>query len=357
MPTNHVSMRNLVEALFQPAPSSHPDGSMGAELELIPVRSKSRKRVGIETRDDGPGTADIVRDAARRNGWRETVDTSGAPSWVTLAGSRVCYEPGGQIEISSQVFRTATLLEHFLRDTVGDLRDSASQAGISLLSDGVDPYNPIDTVPLQLHGPRYDAMAGYFDSIGSSGTRMMRQTASLQITVELGEHVMDRWALLNALAPYLVAAYANSSNYAGETTGYASYRAHLWQTLDLTRTGLPFDAVDPVGAYTRFASAAGRILDDDSAHITTLFPEIRPRGYFEIRSMDSMEPDRAGEALQFVSGLIHNADLATEAMRVIGPPDHLLLARAAALGRADAIIDDRLKILERLVANSGLAAR
>lgn len=329
---------------------------MGAELELIPVRDRSRKRVGIETRDDGPGTADMVRDAARRNGWREAVDANGAPSWITLAGGRICYEPGGQIEISSPVFRTAALLEHFLRDTVGGLRDSASQAGISLLSAGVDPYNSIDIVPLELHAPRYDAMASYFDSIGSSGARMMRQTASLQVSVELGAHVMDRWALLNALAPYLVAAYANSSNYAGATTGYASYRARLWQTLDVTRTGLAFDAVDPVGAYTRFASDAGRILDDDSAHITTLFPEIRPRGYFEIRSMDSMEPDRAGDALRFVSSLIHDTDIATEAMRVIGPPDRRLLARAAALGRSDAIIDDRLKTLEQLVANSGIAA-
>lgn len=348
-------MRNLVEALFQPGTPGHPDGSMGAELELIPLRDRSRKRVGIEGSDEGPGTADIIRDAARRTGWREAVDASGAPSWLTSNGGRICYEPGGQIEISSPIFQTAAPLARFLRDTVCALRDSASQAEISLLSTGVDPYNTLDAVPLQLHASRYDAMARYFDSIGSSGTRMMRQTASLQVSVELGPHAMQRWTLLNALAPYLVAAYANSHNYAGEETGYASYRARLWQTLDRTRTGLAFDSADPVGSYARFASAAGRILDDDSAHLTTLFPEIRPRGYFEIRSMDSMEPDRASEALGFISSLIHDTDVAAEVMRVIGPPDPALLDRAAALGRSDPMISNRLRILERLVVDSGVA--
>ena len=327
---------------------------MGAELELIPIRNGSHKRVGIATLDHGPGTADIIRDAAHGRDWREETDAYGAPSWAIPGGGHISYEPGGQIEIASPVFPSATPLDNFLRTTVAALRESAGQAGISLLATGVEPYNPLEEVPLELHAPRYDAMTSYFDSIGSSGARMMRQTASLQVSVELGEHVMNRWTLLNALAPYLLAAYANSPIYAGKPTGYASYRARLWQTLDRTRTGLAFNSSDPIGAYANFASAAGRILDDDSAHISTLFPEIRPRGYFELRPMDSMEPDRVGEALEFVSALIHDPDVASEAMSVIGDPDPVLLERAATLGRSDTMIDERLKILERLVADSSV---
>ncbi|HEY5087068.1 MAG TPA: glutamate-cysteine ligase family protein [Gemmatimonadaceae bacterium] len=342
-------MRRLVEPLFQTStPAAHPDGSMGAELELIPIRDASLKRVGIAESRDGSGSADVVRDAATAHSWRETVDSYGAPSWITPEGGRICYEPGGQIEISSPVFQSRGRLEHFLHDIVVALREFGGRAGITLLTTGVDPYNTLEQVPLELHALRYDAMTRYFDSIGPSGARMMRQTASLQVSVELGAHAMDRWALLNALAPYLIAAYANSPKYAGHTTGYASYRARLWQTLDPTRTGLPFDSLDPVGRYARFASGAGRIVDDDSAHLTTLFPEVRPRRYFEIRSMDSMEPGRVGEALRFVSGLIHDADVAREAMRVMRPPDATLLARAAKLGRSDRLIEERLNALERL---------
>ncbi len=349
------SLRDLVESLFRPNGSGLPDGSMGAELELIPVRVGSWKRVGIKNGNAGPGSADVARDAARGRGWREDTDANGTPSWTTPDGGRISYEPGGQIEISSPVFQSAARLARFLRETVSALRDSAGDAQISLLALGVDPYNALEDVPFELHAPRYEAMAGYFDLIGTAGARMMRQTASLQVNVELGANVIKRWTLLNALAPYLVAAFANSSTYLGRPTGYASYRARLWQTLDRSRTGLPFSAIDPIGRYAHFASSAGRILDNDKAHLTTLFPEIRPRGYFEIRSMDSMEPDRVAEALRFASCIIHDADIAAEATRVLGAPDPTLLERAAELGRADTIIGKRLAVLEHMVTQSAVA--
>lgn len=349
-------MRRLVEPLFRPSDPSHSDRAMGAELELIPVREDSHRRVGIAADDEGRGTADIARDAAVRGGWIEQTDAYGSPSWALPGGGRITYEPGGQIEISSPVFESVAALGDFMRAAVVALRESASAAGVSLLAVGVDPYNPIEGAPLLLHAPRYDAMARHFDSIGPWGARMMRQTASLQISLELGARPLDRWALLNALAPYLVAAFANSTVYAGSDTRHASYRAHLWQMLDPTRTGMPFDAADPIAAYCGFASTATRILSDDEAHLTTLFPEVRPRGYFEIRSIDSIEPDHAADVLRFISALVHDPDVAAEAARVAGAPDPRLLERAATSGRSDPIINRRLTVLETLAGSSSANA-
>lgn len=348
---HEASLRPLVEALFS-KPDARPDGAIGAELELIPVRQTSHSRVGIAATDVGPGTAEIARDTARILDWVENVDAYGAPSWNMPDGGRLCYEPGGQLEIISPVFQSPGPLADFLRATLLALRASSNSAGVSLLTLGADPYNTIDSVALELHAPRYDRMTRYFESIGSSGIRMMRQTASMHVSVELGPRVMDRWRLLNALAPYLIAAFANSGTYAGQPTGYASYRAHLWQTLDSTRTGMPYDGTDPVGAYTRFASHAGRILDDDRAHLTTLFPEVRPRGYFEIRSLDAMEPGRIDEALHFIWTIVHDHRIASAVSNIIGAPDASLLARAARLGRSDPKIYARLKVLQRLVNDS-----
>lgn len=351
------TLATLVAELFQPALPSRPDGSMGAELELIPVRNDSRRRVGIAASGAGPGTAEVARDAARARGWVETVDTYGAPRWNMPGGGRLCYEPGGQFEIISPVLESSAGVGGFLRDTLSALRSSATAAGISLLAVGVDPWNDIDSVPLELHAPRYDAMAGYFNALGPSGARMMRQTASFHVNVELGPKVMERWTLLNSLAPYLVAAFANSTMHAGAATGFASYRSQIWRTLDPTRTGLAFGPADPVGAYTRFAKAAGRILEGDEAHLTTLFPEIRPRGYFEIRSLDSMEPDRFEQALEFISAIIQDGDVAAEAARITGAPDAGLLSPAARYGRAHPQITRRLEALERLAGESPSAAR
>ena len=348
-------MRQLVEALFRPHAASYPDGFMGAELEMIPVRAGSHARVPIHAAEDGLGTADIIREAGRALGWREKLDAYGAPSWVIADGGRITYEPGGQVEISSPVTSSPARLARFLGDTVAVLRASAEHAGIILLTTGIDPYNTLEHTPLELHAPRYDAMTRYFDAIGGSGARMMRQTAALQVSVELGAHPQNRWMLLNSLAPYLLAACANSSAYAGSATGYASYRARLWQTLDPTRTGLPFDRSDPVGAYSQFAAHAGRIMRDNAQHMTTLFPEIRPRGYFEIRSMDAAEPETVARVLQLISALVHDADLAAAAQRVVGQPDPLLLERAAKYGRADPVISQRLDVLERLAQQSHAA--
>jgi glutamate--cysteine ligase len=354
-----TSLRTLVEGLFRPPATLRNPGSIGAELELIPVHAATRRRALPVTGERGTGVVEVVRAAASAPGWVEATDAYGAPSWriAEPAGTgHISFEPGGQIEISSPVFDDAASLVAFLRQTVGALRDAAEAHGIELLTVGVDPYNPIDDVPLVLHAPRYDRMTAHFERIGPSGVRMMRQTASLQLNVELGARPLDRWRLFNALAPYLVAAFATSSEYAGAETRYASYRAHLWQTLDASRTGLPYDADDPVGAYHRFAVGAGRILGDDAAHLTTLFPEVRPRGYFELRSLDAMPLDAAERAIRMVHALVTDDALARAALDTVGEPDAALLGVAARDGLRDATIRARVEALLALTAPDADAA-
>jgi glutamate--cysteine ligase len=224
---------------------------------------------------------------------------------------------------------------------VDALRTAGDAHGIDLLACGVDPFNRIQDVPLVLHAPRYERMTAYFERVGPAGVQMMRQTASLQLNVELGPEPLERWRLLNALAPYLTAAFANSRSYAGKDTGCASYRAHLWQVLDPSRTGLAYDAEDPVGAYARFAERAGRILDDDAAHLTTLFPEVRPRGYFEIRSLDAMELDDVERAIALVHALLERPGASIAALAITGEPDPSLLPMAAREGCENAVLASR----------------
>ena len=181
----------------------------------------------------------VLRRVARHARWVETAVDGDPPSWSTPDGGRVSFEPGGQIELSSARSETASGLIRDLRCT-SELPDSAfQQEGMSLEAVGVDPYNDISDVSLQLHRARYERMARYFDSIGKSGARMMRQTASLQINVESGPEPYERWTILNALAPYVTAIFASSGVYGGERTGHRSYRAHLWRTLDTSPRGCP----------------------------------------------------------------------------------------------------------------------
>lgn len=339
-------MRERVARLFAGRGAAS-DTAIGAELELIPVRADSKQRVAILPGPAGPGTAEMIRPTVTELGWIEANSAYGAPEWRRMTG-RISYEPGGQIEISSPVCSTPDDLMHFLSNTVTALRSAAREHGVELLAVGIDPYNEVASVPLQLHAPRYELMTRHFERIGPAGIRMMRQTASLQVNLEVGPRPFERWRLLNALAPYLTAAFANSRTYALRDTGHASHRAVLWRTLDPSRTGIPYDASDPVGAYTRFAEQASRILEDDASHLSTLFPEVRPRGYFELRSLDAVELDRARDAVDLVSTLVYDRDATMAAIEVLGDPDPTLLQRAAVDGRADPAIAATITELETI---------
>lgn len=197
---------------------------------------------------------------------------------------------------------------------------------------------------------------------------MMRQTAALQINVERGNDPKERWRLLNSLAPIITALFASSRRYAGKTTGWASYRAQLWRTLDPSRTGIIYDESGHVERYLAFAldavamrSANGGIVyrtfrewmvdpavnrDDWLFHLSTLFPEVRPKDFFELRSADTIEPDALAAPVLFVTGLVYDEESSHRAIELTGAPSEKLLERAGRLGLADPEIR---RIASRLV--------
>lgn len=335
--------------------------TIGAELELIPFDAETRRLVPVAPAD-GKGSLPVMRAIARHAGWTEVPADGDPPSWSLPNGGRISFEPGGQIELSSEVAPTASGLIRDLQCNAQRLSSSFERQGISLESVGVDPYNDIADVALQLHRSRYERMTRYFDSIGPSGARMMRQTASLQINVETGPHPYERWKLLNALAPYVTAIFANSPAYAGNPSGHRSYRAQLWRTLDTTRTGLPVDTEDPAGTYLRFALGAGAMMygggapyptfagwmgtgapamEDWELHLTTLFPEVRPRRYFELRSADTIPPEYLAAPIAFIAGLVYDEGTSVAAAGILDLPEIGLLETAGRAGLGDSTIREK----------------
>jgi len=354
------------QRLFAPTRSANPR-AVGLELELIPVHRLTRARA-LAAGDKTASTADALSRLGKRERWDEESNGEDPPAWITRDGARISFEPGGQIEISTAPQGIASDAIESAQSIVRALRGAMSNAGIDLLSRGVDPFNAIDAVPLQLHRERYTGMTRYFDSIGPSGVQMMRQTAALQINLERGENPSSRWRLLNALTPIVVALFANSRQYAGKRTEWASYRSHLWRTLDPSRTGIVYDESANVARYTAFALDAiamrsGRdgtgyrafrqwmtepsvTREDWLFHLSTLFPEVRAKEFFELRSADTIEPDSLAAPVVFVTGLVYDDESANRALELIGAPSEKLLERAGRLGLADPEIR---RIASRLV--------
>jgi glutamate--cysteine ligase len=344
---------------------------VGLELELLPILQSTR-RPALTGHDQTPSTSAILGRLAAREGWAEQPAGDDPSAWQLPDGARLSFEPGGQLEISSSPHVTASSAVESTRALIEILRDAMTDGGIDLVAAGVDPYNDIGVVPLQLHRERYVGMTHYFESIGPSGVRMMRQTAALQINVERGADPLSRWLLLNAISPAVVALFSNSPVYAGKRTNHTSYRAHLWRTLDQSRTGIPYDEIDPIAAYLKFALDAFAMrsgnrtrpyttfrewmrgadvsMDDWYFHLSTLFPEVRPKKYFELRSADTIEPEFLAAPVVFVTAIVYDRESAQRAFEIVGTPNPDLLQ----LGGIKGVTHPALHRMARALADIAL---
>jgi glutamate--cysteine ligase len=128
--------------------------------------------------------------------------------------------------------------------------------------------------------------------------------------------------------------------------------------VDPSRTGIVYDATKPVEAYLEFALSAPAILlpavegeyrsfgewlrlapptlEEWQDHLSTLFPEVRPRGHLELRSPDAISPKWYAAPAALVAGILYDPQTLRAADDLLGSPDPDLPGRAGARGLHDA---------------------
>ncbi|MBF6350505.1 ergothioneine biosynthesis glutamate--cysteine ligase EgtA [Nocardia flavorosea] len=322
-----------------------------------------------------------------------------SPAEPLSGGSRVTVEPGGQIELSSVPVPDPAELCARLGTDYRRLRELLDSRSIRMVSAAADPAR---APRCQLRLPRYQAMEDYFGRIGPFGRLMMSNTAAAQISVDIGAdrtELTARWTALHALGPALIAAFACSPVLRGAPSGeWASQRMRTWLHLDPARACPPVaDWSDPITGYARWALDAPLLcvrrcdagparpgvawrapegatfadwlsgglddelgrrpnLDDLRYHLTTLFPPVRPAGYFEIRYLDA----QPGEDWKVPIAVLH---------ALLSTPAAVADATAAAAGTTDrwldaarhGLADPQLRaaavaLLEVAIAHSGAPA-
>lgn len=321
-----------------------------------------------------PAIGPFLRRHAATRRWTPTVSPAGAPGFLIPGGGGISFEPGGQLELSTRPHDSIDALLAEVESVLVPLAREAEDAGIRLLARGMDPVTPVDETRLQLCGDRYRRMTEHYDRSGPAGRRMMRQTAAIHLNLDLGTRPLERWAVANALAPVLVAAFANSSRAEGRPAGHRSVRAAQWRQLDPTRTGVVDGEGSPEDAYLRFALGAEAFLlgpDGEPArpfrdwldrgagpeawrrHLTTLFPEVRPRGYLELRSVDALPLRWYGVPLALAVGILYDDRALLDARDALPPADPRILERAGRKGLADPEVARRTALAFEL-ADDGL---
>src|SRR5437763_667784 len=201
--------RYVEESVFQPPETSHPDHArVGIELEWITVALA-----------DGAVLPDTLRAAV--------------PDPLP-GGSRLTFEPGGQLELSGPPFPGVVTACSAMAADVAATRDAVSTHGVRLIGVGLDPRGARRRV---IDAPRYRAMERYFDTGWPAGRTMMRNTASVQVNLDLGDGDMStRWHRAHAVGPVLAAAFANSPMVDGRPSGWRSTRLAVWAAIDPGRT-------------------------------------------------------------------------------------------------------------------------
>ncbi|MDQ6830673.1 MAG: glutamate-cysteine ligase family protein [Gemmatimonadota bacterium] len=329
---------------------------IGAEVELIAVLSESGSVCPLEAPGGGVATLPFLRRWGSSHAWAEMRSSKGVPSFCLPDGGRVTFEPGGQIEYGAPPSASLSVLVRQLHDVVRPLRTAARDVGIELLSLGIDPHNTLAHAALQVGGERYESMAAYFATIGDAGARMMRQSASIQVCLDTPHGLEETWRTLNAAAPIVVAMFANSPRYGGEITPHQSVRAEAWRALDASRTGLAICDAPGSDGYLDFALAARSIfhaghppfgellaagdvsIAEWDTHVSTLFPEVRPRGYLEVRSADAIDPDDYAAPLALLAGIAYHGPSLRIASDLLGEPSEQRLRTASRAGLRDATL-------------------
>jgi len=271
---------------------------------------------------DEPGGIRDLLDGLTEFGWRP-VEEGGKVIALAGADGAISLEPAGQFELSGapldNLHETCAETGRHLEQVkaIGD------KFGIGFLGLGMWPDKTRAELPIMPKG-RYAIMLRHMPRVGTMGLDMMLRTCTIQVNLdyETEADMAKKFRVGLALQPLATALFANSPFTEGKPNGMLSYRSHIWSDTDPARTGmLPFVFEDGFG-YERYADYAldvpmyfvyrdGRYIDaaglsfrdflkgelsvlpgelptpdDWNDHLSTAFPEGRPKTFLEMRGAD-----------------------------------------------------------------------
>jgi glutamate--cysteine ligase len=315
--------------------------------------AKNNKLIGLEAekfglkRDGTPlrfhDVQLILQELSEKFGWNPYRETPTSPL-IALEkdGASITLEPGSQFELSGAPFASVHEVADEVDEHKRQLAACESAKGFHWLGMGYHPTAreaELDWVPKA----RYPIMQRYLPTAGSRGLLMMRRTATVQANFDFGSErdAMKKLQCALAMAPIVQAIFAASPFVEGQSTPYASYRAHVWLDVDNSRAGLVapvWKADAQLGDYVQWALGArmfvvkrGEVITDATSttfgaflkhgfeghratqadwetHLNTLFPEVRIKRTLEVRSADCV-PARYGNALPALyAGVLYDGE-------------------------------------------------
>jgi len=295
------------------------DWRIGTEHEKFGYCKDTLKPLPYEGERSIQAVLEALRD---RHGWAE-VREGGYLIGLEKDGANVSLEPGGALELSGAPVETIHQTCDEVNTHLREVKDISDEIGVGFIGLGAAPIWTHEEMPLMPKG-RYKLMNDYMNSVGTSGTTMMRRTCTVQVNLDFSSEadMVEKMRVALALQPVATALFANSPFFEGKLNGHKSWRSRVWRHMDDARTGmLPFVFEDGFGfeRYAQYAldvpmyfvyrdgkyiNALGQsfrdflkgelpampgetpTLSDWADHLTTAFPEARAKKFIEMRGAD-----------------------------------------------------------------------
>lgn len=317
------------------------------------VKTKEEQRVGIELESflvkkdlSTISEADmllIVKKLAGAEEWA-LLDPKDPLKGLSSKWGSITFEPGLQIEFSSAPELTVQEIEKGVEFFDASVKKALDPGEVFFLKAGHHPLQTPENTPLVHNKPRYSFMDEYMQKVGTLGRNMMRNAATLQLNYDYTseEDLTQKVQVIAALTPFLTYLCASSPFLQGKLTNFLSFRTHVWENTDSSRTGMPeffFQGNFTIEKYVEYLlnipvyflvrnnelvlqgtgksfkdilSTHGQELDigleDFIHHALTAFPDIRIKQFIEVRACDS-SPLPPSSIAGFLCGLLYTSSL------------------------------------------------
>ena len=353
-PEAAVLHRDQLVTYFERAVRSDPSTHLiGTELERFGLARDDEAGAYMPVRY-APHVQGVLEAMVRDHGWTPGSDRGVDGQVVELRrnGASITLEPGGQLELSgaplTNVHETcAEFSQHY-----EELDAVSRPLGLTWMAVGHHPFATREQIHWMPKG-RYAVMRAYLPQKGSMALDMMLRTCTVQANFDFASEAQAglRLRRASALAPIVMAMFANSPLVEGKPSGKVSARSWVWTDVDNERCGIrPFFFEQPFsferyvdwvldvpmfffkrdggyvahhapfrhflehGADTPDGQHTRATWDDWLLHLSTVFPEVRLKPHLEFRSADAVGSRFLCALPALLKGLLYDDAAGDEAM-------------------------------------------
>ncbi|WP_255467135.1 glutamate-cysteine ligase family protein [Raoultibacter phocaeensis] len=289
-------------------------GEVGIELEHTIVKQDGLQPVSYSEEHGVHWLLEELNSAYPEATYAEDGDLLG----VSRTCEAVTLEPAAQLELSAGPFKSLASAEACFNAFENTLAQTLSPVGLEALTIGYHPTaraQDLELIPKR----RYKFMNLYLGEISPWGPRMMRGSASTQVSIDFSSvnDCLRKLRLAYALVPVFSLICDNSPVFEGKKRPHELMRTEIWKYCDPDRCGLVPGVMDEsftMRAYAEYVLDTPAILVSCAKHgwcyseqtfgelyadtvmtraevehaLSMFFNDVRLKTYIEIRPADAM---------------------------------------------------------------------